>query len=110
MACCELVCLYFRTRIPALNIQPAYFPAGTAQHARPPATLLEDILWCVTDDLAAVRIEIGSTAAPASGCASGDLSMKEHELHPWSMPHALSQQLHVCSGFDVPRFTSSFMI
>lgn len=40
--------------------------AETAQHARPPATLLDDILWCVTDNLAAVRIDSGSATAPAA--------------------------------------------
>ena len=45
----------------------AVFAADTAQHARPPATLLEDILWCVTDDLTAVRIDSGSGAAPPAG-------------------------------------------
>ena len=43
------------------------FFADTAQHARPPATLLDDILWCVTDNLAAVRIDAGSVTAPQTG-------------------------------------------
>jgi hypothetical protein len=43
------------------------FIADTAQHARPPATLLDDILWCVTDDLAAVRIDPGNGTAPPAG-------------------------------------------
>jgi hypothetical protein len=43
--------------------------ADAAQHARPPAMLLDDILWCVTDDLAAVRIDSGSVAAPPAGYA-----------------------------------------
>jgi hypothetical protein len=43
-----------------------YLIAESAQHARPPATLLDDILWCVTDNLAAVRIDSGSGTAPAA--------------------------------------------
>lgn len=41
--------------------------APRQQHARPPAMLLDDILWCVTDDVALARIDCVATAASPSG-------------------------------------------